>query len=546
MEYEAPTFKAIVVYQSEYTYRFTFPINILIVDLKIEIERKTGISFAFNYLYFFDENILEDVDRMEFNNFVKEKTFVKFENNAEYILMIYPREDYQDMLTNLDFIKCTKHNLVKGSMFCTTCKVPICEKCFNFEHKEHNIITDLDSVFDATYQYLYQFERKTKKTFGRTKASDLARICIDLEGNLDKYHDSQLDIFNDLSEKIDKNITKLKKLELIRIDNFIKSGINVINKFRNDTLSVMQLHKNLKGGSNKKDIIEKFINGNKIQKINILTEFKIKNSELIRDTSKVEGIIDKLENYKEHDVAKLLMLNKDYYYYLTAFKLEQILQKFQEKIKFKTQTESPILLIKQMEDIKSSTGESRIYCHNLNLSKKTSEGKMITKIFQIIEDTRKISLFNLDDKSISELEIKFDEDYFFYRNSRSINIAGKLYVSGGDFDGKAMNQLVEIDGETMQSKFLKSMDFGRSGHTLFNFDNRMIVNISGSNGNKTCEAYHLEKKLWMKLPVLNEDRIGPSLLILNKSELLCFFGKRFDFNILIFLFCDIIFFYFCL
>ena len=35
-----------------------------------------------------------------------------------------------------------------------------------------------------------------------------------------------MDIFTDLSEKINENLIKLKKLELNRIDNFIKSGIN--------------------------------------------------------------------------------------------------------------------------------------------------------------------------------------------------------------------------------------------------------------------------------------------------------------------------------
>jgi hypothetical protein len=30
------------------------------------------------------------------------------------------------------------------------------------------------------------------------------------------------------------------------------------------------------------------------------------------------------------------------------------------------------------------------------------------------------------------------------------------------------------------------------------------------------------------MPILNDDRIGPSLMVLNKSDLLCFFGKRFD------------------
>ena len=231
--------------------------------------------------------------------------------------------------------------------------------------------------------------KKNKKNIGKTKACDLARISFDLDSNLDKYQNTQMDIFTDLSEKINENLIKLKQLELNRIDNFIKCGINQVNKFRSNTLSVMHLHKNLKGGVNKKETLDKFIKGNKYEKLNILKEFKIKNSELIRDTSKVEGIIDKLENYKDHDIAKVLNNNMDYYYYLTTFKLNQILQKFKEKIELKTKKESPILLIKQMEDIKSSTGYSKIYSHDLNLSKKNSEGKNISKIFQIVEDTEK-------------------------------------------------------------------------------------------------------------------------------------------------------------
>ena len=44
--------------------------------------------------------------------------------------------------------------------------------------------------------------KKNKKNIGKTKASDLARISFDLDSNLDKYQNTQMDIFTDLSEKI--------------------------------------------------------------------------------------------------------------------------------------------------------------------------------------------------------------------------------------------------------------------------------------------------------------------------------------------------------
>ena len=78
------------------------------------------------------KNILEDYDHWEFSKFVKEKTFIKFEKDAEYLFIIYPKEDHEEMLKDLDFIKCIKHNFVKGSYFCNTCKSIICEHCFNY------------------------------------------------------------------------------------------------------------------------------------------------------------------------------------------------------------------------------------------------------------------------------------------------------------------------------------------------------------------------------------------------------------------------------
>ena len=73
---------------------------------------------------------------------------------------------------------------------------------------------------------LINSKKKTNKTFLKTTACDLARISFDIYSNLDKYQITQMDIFTDLSEKINENLIKLKKLELNRIDNFIKSGIN--------------------------------------------------------------------------------------------------------------------------------------------------------------------------------------------------------------------------------------------------------------------------------------------------------------------------------
>ena len=105
MDYDTPTFKATVIYKSDYTFKLKFPIDVLIIDIKIEIEKLLETTLVFNYLYFYDENILEVYDRWEFSKFVKEKTFIKYEKDAEYLFIIYPKEDHEEMLKDLDFIK---------------------------------------------------------------------------------------------------------------------------------------------------------------------------------------------------------------------------------------------------------------------------------------------------------------------------------------------------------------------------------------------------------------------------------------------------------
>jgi len=527
MKDEKRFLQLIIIYQ-DFTYKIRVKENLIIEEVKLEIDKQTGISLTFNYLFFLDENILEEYDKMKISDFILMKN-KKFSIEDDYIFTILMKEDLQDKLADLEYLKCLKHNLLKGNVFCNACKVLICNKCHLLEHSEHIIITDDQEFYDAVYQFLYQFERKMKKTFGKTKASDMVRICIDLESNLDKYKDAQLDIVENLANSAIESISNLKSLELIRLDNIVNGGIYKVNKFREDTKAVLNLHENLKSGSNDKDeIINQFKRANKAQKIDLLLDIQSRNSNLIRDTSKVEGVIEKLKNFKEHDIANLIKISKDLSFYLTTNKLLQILEKYKNKLNFKLKTEKPDLLIKRMEAIKSSSEESIIYNKNLNLIQKTNDGRSITKVIQSIENSNKISAFDLESKSFSIEEIFFEEKYFFYLNSRSINIGGKLYVIGGDFDGKSMNTIIEIDSENFEYKFLKQMDFGRSGHSIINYDNKFIIVISGANGNKTCESYNIEKNHWSKLPLLNHDRIGPSLMILNKTEILCFFGKSYD------------------
>jgi hypothetical protein len=204
-----------------------------------------------------------------------------------------------------------------------------------------------------------------------------------------------------------------------------------------------------------------------------------------------------------------------------------------KKLEDKLNSEKCDLLISRMEGIKSSIGSSKVYQRLLNLS---SGGSIkIDEIVQPVDLTSTVSIFNIKEKQIRMQDVNFLSFSglalnIFPKFSRSINVKGKVYVTGGEVDSVVVNYLIEIDSESFEAKIKKGMDYRRSAHAFVNISNVKLVAISGAYGETSSEYYNIEKNVWNPLGPVRVDRIGACALVYCSETIFLFFGKRFDSN----------------
>ena len=105
-----------------------------------------------------------------------------------------------------------------------------------------------------------------------------------------------------------------------------------------------------------------------------------------------------------------------------------------------------------------------------------------------------------------------------------VNHDNKLYVSGGELDGKPTNSFYSFDYKEDKFIRLTNMKINRTKHSSIIHENFLYV-IGGKNCNQ-CEKYDLRTQLFVDLaPLIAEERINPILYVHKRTNYLyCFFG----------------------
>ena len=124
-------------------------------------------------------------------------------------------------------------------------------------------------------------------------------------------------------------------------------------------------------------------------------------------------------------------------------------------------------------------------------------------------------------------EILVPSNFKFSKNFAYVNILPYCYVSGGIKDNAILNKFFAI-----RKKATKSFEFVNLPPMLQNKYNHCMIELKffsgimviGGYNSKSCEYFILKKKVWKKMPELNQIRESPSCCIINDKFVYCFLG----------------------
>jgi hypothetical protein len=531
--------------------------DIILKDLKNQIERSENINMAFYYLFYDNLNLLENYDMNSLKKVIElsddiegtrnktkikhsssnleSQNFLSLESNipsAEIIMYLINREDYHELVNKMNYLRCESHPYNKAYLFCSSCERLICDKCKIFEHQTHKQIIDQALYLDAYYIKLKQVQLKFQNLFAQTKLINYQQLTKEMEIKLTDYIETEKQETIKLAEEMKNYIYKIRDLEIRRLENFALSGFKKIQNLNNEAQLVFKIYNICQDDlSSKENDLDEFSTLSIDDKIEFLKKIQKKTSELSGNSSRIEKVIEKFRNMHDHDIYKLLAANKDFSYSTHFEKLKSIFFKKIKKIESKVNAQNATILIDNMEELKFKSEKSKIYNKYINLD---YGEKSISKIFQPIDTTSSINIFDIKEKRIYEKCVNFpdtlekSEINFFPKFCRSINIQGKLYVTGGETYNKILNNLFEVDCESLEVNELSRMIGHRVSHTLVNLCNIKIIAISGAYGETSCEQYEIQTDTWTHLPSVNQDRIGAAALVYCSESIYLFFGKKYD------------------
>jgi len=337
--------------------------DIIMKDLKNQIERSENINMAFYYLFYDNLNLLENYD---FNSLkkvreVSEETegsrtgsalkrkqscknldelhFFALGGGApteEIIMYLINREDYHELIHKMDFLSCESHPYNKAYLFCSKCERLICDKCKATEHETHKKIIDQALYLDAYYIKLRQVQLKFQNLFAQTKLINYQHLTKEMEIKLTDYIEAEKQETVKLAEEMKNYINKIRDLEIKRLENFALSGFKKIENLNREAQLVFKIYNECQDNlSAKNNDLEEFSNLSIEDKINFLKKVQKKACELTGNSSRIEKVIEKFRNMHEFDIYKLLAANKDFSYSTHFEKLKSIFYKKIIKIFYK-------------------------------------------------------------------------------------------------------------------------------------------------------------------------------------------------------------------
>lgn len=150
----------------------------------------------------------------------------------------------------------------------------------------------------------------------------------------------------------------------------------------------------------------------------------------------------------------------------------------------------------------------------------------VSNIYYPIDNTNIIVKYNFNTEKLSNIHI-LTQSYKVYPYSRSTNICGKLYITGGMYRNEPSNDAFSFTEGVNKNSFIKlePMNYKRCGHSVMAVSPNNIFVFGGINRNITCELYDTETKRWKEISSLNEERID-GIPFISQNKLYIFGGVQ--------------------
>ena len=151
-------------------------------------------------------------------------------------------------------------------------------------------------------------------------------------------------------------------------------------------------------------------------------------------------------------------------------------------------------------------------------------GPISRRILSLIPNSNKTLIYNVNKKNNKTKELDFPtllSTKQFLKDCSWVNYNNKLYILGGEENGKITNLFIEYDGIKNSFKRLPDSKYTHINHSLFAYENAIYC-IGGKDSE--CEKYDFETNTWAILPKLNFVQENPVLYVHN-NFLFAFFGN---------------------
>ena len=546
--------KTIFILDKNRRYSFDVNQNITIRNLKKMIKAAASLGRA--HLSIYHEGVeytSKDEDSLEFLFPTLELIIFDLGISAE------SADDYDDIISlKLNKEYCPLHFSKYPYFYCHTCGKSICSQCvFSNAHNGHDykekydylqssqelasqLFKDLnDNIKGADEKYILELKDKIKiRFFSKLKkmVEEIERKLFEVLDEFIKRNKSNIEIVKNnmvaLRQNCGEGLEELKEkicIEDMMIDEEIyltfDKKFKDISDEKNKIFKDIQEYKQFKEQLKKiEDSVEKIYN----EIYSFLDKYLTSDIYM-----KIRGEIDKIEILpirKKDIMMKLLSdVKKRPKAYISSSK-KKILKSIQPD-----EDNNNNMKIDNFFGVNNDT-DTQLFnstkvtlkdSSKLNIIKAEDNQNLIVEtkyVCQPIEKTNSILCYNVAEKKV--YTHKFDNNLFINEIPMScawINHKNKLYISGGEINGKISKNLYRYDPETNKFELLPQIPDNKEYHSMCCDENDNLYLVGGLN--KTVLKYNIQKQEWTVFKSqLNVQRNHPICLVTN-NELYIFFGS---------------------
>ena len=429
---------------------------------------------------------------------------------------------------------CPLHFSKYPYFYCFTCGKSICFECVKSnEHKNHD--------YKEKYDYLQSGEKLVNEIFKNINEN------FSEKGDMGLYTELQEKIKIKFFSKLKKMVEEIEKRLVEVLEEFIKRNKKNIEVVKNNMISLkkncgegldelkekiciedmmldeeifLTFDKKFKDIKNEKDKIIKDMEEYKQFK----QQLKIISDAVEKIYNEIYAFLDKyltsdiyMKIVKEIEKIDILPINKKDIFY-------RILSDVKKKPNLRSTRKKVLNEIKPIVEENEESNNMQVE-HDIKTNLEEKFIPIDSKyVCQPLEKTNKILVYDV--KNAKVLTQTFENNLFISEipeNCAWINYKNKLFISGGENQGRISKNLLRYDPDKNKIEIISQIPDSKEYHSMCCDENDNLYLIGGLNN--TILKYNIEKQKWTTFKnKLNAQRNHP-ICVIKDNELFIFFGS---------------------